>query len=154
MNFSYLGAQITSNRNCMKTSQISYRFKDIVWDNNYLSTESIVRINQTFMRSILTYAAKTRAKTNSLLRVPEMNRVTLRDQIHNSTIREELHVEDTVRFSSSGSHQWRNHGDKMQEDLIAQQAKEDRPYARRPPGRPQKMDRDGYQNRRSCNELK
>ncbi|XP_048521542.1 uncharacterized protein LOC125504129 [Dendroctonus ponderosae] len=115
MKFDYLGAQISSSTNLieetrantMKASRISGSLRDVIRNNKFMSTESKVRIYKTCVRPILAYASETRAETSrtkQVMRCAEMKTlrtikvVTLRDQIRSSTIREELQVDDVVKW--------------------------------------------------------
>ncbi|XP_045477896.1 uncharacterized protein LOC123683044 [Harmonia axyridis] len=151
----YLGVEISSHMNVYqevraqanKASRISGCLRDMIWRNEHMTAESKVRIYKTVVRPILTYAAETRAETattKSLLRSTEMRilrtieGVTLRDQIRSSVIRDELKVQDVVRFVRSRRRNWRDHVDRMGTDRLAKWAKNERPNTRRPPGRPPK----------------
>lgn len=155
MQCTYLGVEITSSKNLQqevrtqvnKASRISGYLRDLIWKNKYISTDSKVRIYKTVVRPILTYAVETRAdtaKTKNMMRVAEMKTlrtikgVSLRDQIRSDAIREDLNIQDVVRFTRSRRRYWRDHVDRMTEDRWAKWAKDGRPNSRRPPGRPPK----------------
>lgn len=111
MEFNYLSAQITSNRNLIKEMransikalQISSSLKDTVRNNKYMSTESgnLQNLREIYLN--IKTSVNT-CETKSLLRSTEINSlrtikgVTLQDQIRRSTIAEYLEVEDLVSF--------------------------------------------------------
>ena len=102
MPFTYLGIQVTSHRDletevkhqAIKTSKISGCLNSAIWSNQYLRTETKVRVYKTVVRPILTYAAEKRpdtAKTSQLLEMTEMQ--TLR-RIMNVTRLDRMTGED------------------------------------------------------------
>ena len=69
MSFTYLGIQITSHQDLVKTQsikalRISGCLNNAIWSNKFLRTEAKVRIYKTMIRPILTYAAETRPDTS------------------------------------------------------------------------------------------
>ncbi|XP_030760719.1 uncharacterized protein LOC115885833 [Sitophilus oryzae] len=112
--FNSLGVNISGNRNLSdearvqanKAARISGYLRDIIWRNKFMSTESKDSTNKTCVRPVLAYSRKTSAetsKTKTILRTTEMKvlsirGVTLRDRMRNNDTREELGVQDIVRW--------------------------------------------------------
>lgn len=157
----YLGVEITNHKNLQeeartqanKASRISGYLRDLVWKNKYMSTQSKVRIYKTVVRPVLTYATETRAettRTKSIMRAAEMKTlrtikgVSLRDQIRSTAIREDLKIQDVVRFTRARRRYWRDHVDRMTDDQWAKWAKNEKPNSKRPPGRPPKRWRESW----------
>lgn len=155
MTFTYLGAEITSDRQttsetrhaAQKAMKISGALSTIIWRNKYLSNKTKVRIYKACVRPVLTYAVETRAetaKTKQIFRTTEMRtlrairRVSLQDRMRSNEIREELKVQDVVRWTRIRRRAWRDHVDRAEENQLIKWAKNTRPNKVRPLGRPPK----------------
>lgn len=102
-----------------------------------MSRQSKVCIFKTCARPILTYPRET-LKTKSIIRTTEMKvlrtirGVTLQDRMH--TIREELVVQDIVRWVRARRRCWEEHVARMNPNRLAKWARTQKPNTSRPPG--------------------
>lgn len=108
---SFLGMETSSEetkRQANKTARIAGCLRDIIWRNKYMSAKSKIQIYEACIRSVLTYAAETRAETSQTKRVKRtmkmrilrtIKSVKLRDRMRSDTIQKELEVQDVVRWT-------------------------------------------------------
>ncbi|XP_044744146.1 uncharacterized protein LOC123306294 [Coccinella septempunctata] len=153
--FIYLGVTVSSERRIVeevrtqahKVDKIGGCLRDIVWNNKTMSHKAKTRIYKACVRPVLTYAAETRAETSTtkrMARTTEMRilrsikGITLRDHVRSSDIREELEVQDVVRWVRARRRFWRDHVERMPDERLAKWAETQKPSTRRPLGRPPK----------------
>ncbi|GJQ74180.1 hypothetical protein Trydic_g19093 [Trypoxylus dichotomus] len=103
-------------------------FPDYEWDkatiiSGYL--RDLIRRNKTAVRTLLTYEAETRpdaTKAKNMMRTAELKTlrtikaVSLRDHVRSKVIREDLEIQDVVRFTRARLRFWRDHVNRMTED--------------------------------------
>ena len=155
MAFKYLGCHLTSDRNlynevkdqAIRGARMSGCLKDIVWRNKFMSTEAKVKIYKAAVRPIISYAVETRAdttRTEQLLRSTEMKTLrsilglTLWDKIRSKDIREECEIQDIVKWTKDRRRYWNEHVDRANAEGLIKIARDGRPAAKRPRGRPPK----------------
>jgi len=63
---------------------------------------------------------------------------TLRDRVPSHQIREECEIQDIIKFSKRRRKEWNNHIDRMDRERLPRIARDGKPVAKRPPGRPPK----------------
>lgn len=86
--------------------------RDIVWRNEIWNANIKTRIYKTCPRSILTYATETRAETSTsrrIMRITENIKNHQGDNIRSQDIREELEVQDAMRWVKACKRFWRHH---------------------------------------------
>lgn len=118
-----------------------------------MSQKSKTRLYKACVRPVLTYAAETRSETSTtkrMARTTEMRilrcikGVTLRDRVRSADIREELEVQDVVRWIRARRRFWRDHVERMPAERLAKWAETQKPNTRRPLGRPPKRWRESW----------
>lgn len=163
MTFNYLGVEITSERNlkteatkqATKAMKVSSCLRQTIWRNEFMTTESKLKVYKTTVRPLLTYAVETRADTRGTKQ--KMNNVemkvlrsikgiTLRDRQTNSSIREQCNIQDVNKWVKTRKKKWDEHVDRMRPDQLANISKNNKPYSRRPAGRPKKRWQDNIQS--------
>lgn len=163
MAFNYLGVEITSNRNLKeevtrqanKAIRVSGCLREVIWRNKFMTTESKMRVYKTAVRPILTYAVETRAdtkRTKQKMNTVEMKvlrsikGLTLRDRQTNSSIREQCNIQSINKWVKVRKKKWSEHVDRMSPNRLANICRNNKPYSRRPTGRPPKRWMDNLQS--------
>ena len=104
-----------------------------------------MKIYKAAVRPIISYAVETRAdttRTEQLLRSTEMKTLrsilglTLWDKIRSKDIREECKIQDIVTWTKDRRRYWNEHVDRANAEGLIKIARDRRPAAKRPRGRP------------------
>lgn len=95
-------ARIQANQ----ASRILESWGDIIWKNKHISTET--RADNSKTKSIM--------KTAEIKTIRTIKKVTLRDQLRTTAIREELKLQDVVRFVRSRCRYWRDYVNRINEN--------------------------------------
>ena len=112
-----------------------------------MTIESKMKIYKSTVRPITTYGAETRAeteRTKQLLRTTEMKTlrsaigVTLWDRMRNKDVRDQCNIQDINKWIQVRRKKWSNHVDRASEERLLRIAKDGKPAAVRPRGRPPK----------------
>ncbi|XP_050516829.1 uncharacterized protein LOC126891647 [Diabrotica virgifera virgifera] len=153
--FKYLGAEITSYKNLskvvkeqtMKAAGISGCLKEIVYKKKYLNTGSKIKIYETTIIPILTYAAEKRPDTNrtlQMMRTLEMGTLrsiqgqTLCDRIRSENIRQNCEIQDIGKWVRQRRKYWNKRIKRMEDNRLVKSAKTNNPLGKRPQARPSK----------------
>jgi hypothetical protein len=124
-------------------ARISGCLYNLIWNNKYMSIDSKVRIYKTNVRPVLTYASETRAETaytQQLFRTTETKTIraihgkTLRDKIRSDHLR---HL-SINKWTEARRREWDAHVVRMEDNRLAQIARDSRPQGVRNRGRPKK----------------
>lgn len=159
--FSYLGVKISSWGNLAgvvreqvnKSARVAGALNSLIWRNQFMTSQCKVRVYKTCVRPIMTYAVETRADTSETKRMMRTNEMrtlraitgnTLRDHRRSEEIREECGILDVVRWSRARRRYWNEHVSRMGDERLAKIARNGKPAARRPPGRPPKRWKDSW----------
>ncbi|KAH1028339.1 hypothetical protein HUJ05_001700 [Dendroctonus ponderosae] len=106
LQFKYIGIDLSSSHDPVKdlriqinkAAAVSGYLREIAWANQYMRTESKVKIYKTCVRTIMTYGLETRKETNKTKDEDYKNvEKTTRDRVRNTDIREQCGVQDVVR---------------------------------------------------------
>jgi hypothetical protein len=112
-----------------------------------MSTECKVRIYKTNVRPVLTYASETRAETThtqQLLRTTDMKIIraihgkTLRDKIRSDQLRHLSGIQEIIKWANVRRREWDAHVERMEDNILAKIARDNRPLGVRSQGRPKK----------------
>lgn len=136
MKFIYLSVETSSDKHLTeeikqqanKTLRISGYVRDIIWRNKNMREESKIRLHKACTKPVLIYANETRAetsKTKRMMKTIEMKilrtvkGVILKDRVRSDTIRQELNIQDVVRWTKTRRRFWRDYVDRMDPERIA-----------------------------------
>ena len=108
-----------------------------------MTIESKMKIYKTTVRPITTYGAETE-RTKQLLRTTEMKTlrsaigVTLWDRMRNKDVRDQCNIQDINKWTRVRRKEWSNHFDRASKERLFRIARDGKPAAVRPKGRPLK----------------
>jgi hypothetical protein len=154
-NFNYLWVEISARRDLkqevriqtMKAACISGCLYKLIWRNKRMSTECKVCIYKTNVRPVLAYASETRAETTytqQLLYTTQMKIIraihgkTLRDTIRSNQLQQLSGIQDIVKWVNVRRREWDVHGKRMENNRLAEIARDNHPQVVRSRGRPKK----------------
>jgi len=130
-----------------KAAGISGCLYNTIWFSKYMSTESKVRIYKTNVPPALAYVSETRAETTytqQLLRTTEIKTIraihgkTLRDKIRSDQLRHLRGIQDIIKWTNDRRREWDAHVERMEDNLLAKIARDNRPQTVRSRDRPKK----------------
>ena len=112
-----------------------------------MSTDCKVSIYKTSVRPVLTYASETRAETNYTqqpLRITETKIITaihgkkLRDKIRSDQLRQLSGIQEIIKWANVRRGEWGDHVDRMGENRLAKNVRDNRSQGVRSRDRPKK----------------